>query len=136
MWAVTNYISVVTNPLEAFVALTNREKQAAWRARQAENAARLSELERAMADAAERMEAFLGNAGALLFALSEEANHPAAVRRRAKQLQEQVDAVVFGEPLPELAGVDVRRAALISEHATATAPADAQALVRQLRGMR
>src|SRR5262245_48418885 len=117
------------------MALTSREKQAAWRARQAANATRLAELERAMGDAAERMEAFGGNACALLFGLSEEAGDPVAVRKRAKLIQEQVDALVLGESLPDLTGVDACRAELIRQHATTTAPADDQEMRRRLRSM-
>jgi hypothetical protein len=114
------------------MALTSREKQAAWRARQAANAARLAELEQAIADTTERMETFLANAGALLFGIDADAGNPAAVRMRAKLLQCQVDALVLGEELPKLSAADQRRADLLSQHATAPTPADEQEIRRQL----
>lgn len=110
------------------MAVTNRDKQRAWRARQAANAARLAELEG-------RVDAFACNAAALLYGLSEEAGNASAVRRRAKQLQLQVDALALGDELPALSGVDQRRAELMREHATAAAPIDDGELRRQLRGL-
>jgi hypothetical protein len=117
------------------MALSSRQKQAAWRTRQAANKARLSELERAIADTTERMEQFVCNSGALLFGLTEEAGNPIAVRTRAKQLQEQVDALALGGDLPALVGVDKRRADLMWRHAIGAWPADDQDVRQQLRSM-
>jgi hypothetical protein len=61
-----------------------------------------------------------------------EAGDPAAVRRRAKQLQEQVDALALGHDLPALGGADKRRAQLMRQHATGPTPADEQDIRRQL----
>jgi hypothetical protein len=117
------------------MALSSRQKQAAWRTRQAANKARLDELEQAIADTTERMEQFVCNSGALLFGLTEEASNPTAVCRRAKQLQEQVDALALGGDLPALAGADKRRTDLMRHHAIGAGPADDQDVRQQLRSM-